>query len=86
MYVVCRECGGTHEPNVIKTLNVEEDIEGRDVLEFICPVTKEPTKSIILGNQYNFGRKACWIFYIVYYTMHCIKCYVYDCLRLFTNH
>jgi hypothetical protein len=50
MYVVCRECGGTHEPNVIKTLNVEEDFDGRDVLEYICPVTEEPTKSLIFGN------------------------------------
>lgn len=85
MYVVCRECGGTHEPNVIKTLNVEEDFEGRDVLEFICPVTEEPTKSIILGNQYNFRRKDCCIFYNIIYTMCHSKCNNTICFRLFTS-
>ena len=80
MHVVCPECGGIHEANFIKTLNIEEDIEGRDVLEFICPVTEETTKSIIYGSQYNFGRKACRPIHFMCNNVHRSKCIVIICI------
>ena len=46
---ICKSCGEKHLPFEIKTLNIEEDFEGRDVVTFECPETKEVTKSFIYG-------------------------------------
>jgi len=50
MIVKCRECGEDHNPKEVEFLNIEEDIHGRDVMEFICPVTKHPIKSLVYNN------------------------------------
>ena len=52
MKVNCSECGETHytEDN-IETVNIEEDIQGFDLLTYICPVTQKQTKSYVLVEQ-----------------------------------
>lgn len=45
--VKCNECDDEHMTHEVKTENVEEDIYGQDVVWFICPVTKEMTKSLV---------------------------------------
>ena len=45
--VYCSECSDTHFVTEVEFLNVEEDIQGRDVIHFICPVTKTETKSLV---------------------------------------
>ena len=45
--VICPECSDEHLTTEVQVLNVEEDIQGRDVLHFMCPVTKTPTKSLV---------------------------------------
>jgi len=49
MKVNCSECGESHEPGDVEVLNIEEDIQGRDLLTFICPVTNKETKAYVLG-------------------------------------
>lgn len=43
--VICRECGKEHVTMKVEVLNIEEDMQGRDVLHYTCPVTNQPTKS-----------------------------------------
>ena len=38
--VKCTRCGEDHTTEEVKPLNVEEDIQGRDIFYFVCPVTK----------------------------------------------
>lgn len=45
--VICSECSEEHSTTEIEVVNVEEDIQGRDVLYFICPVTKTVTRSMV---------------------------------------
>jgi len=52
MVVRCSECGEEHASEEVIVLNIEEDIVGRDVLTFECPVTNRTTTSFIfLKNQ-----------------------------------
>lgn len=48
-YVVCKECGETHNPEEVTFVNIEEDPQGWDLLTFICPVTKVETKAYVAG-------------------------------------
>jgi hypothetical protein len=43
--VICKECSEEHITNEIEFLNIEEDIQGRDIMHFVCPITKQDTKS-----------------------------------------
>jgi len=47
--VICPECSEEHLTTEVEFLNVEEDIQGRDVMFFVCPITKTPTKSLVYG-------------------------------------
>ena len=47
VYVRCRECGEQHDSTEVEFLNIEEDIEGRDVITFTCPITQKPTCSLV---------------------------------------
>ena len=46
-YVRCSACGGEHNVNDVVLENVEEDIQGRDVAIFVCPVTSEIARSFV---------------------------------------
>ena len=50
MIVVCTECSEEHDTSEVKFLNIEEDMEGRDIMYFTCPVTNLDTKSLVYGN------------------------------------
>ena len=45
--VICSECSEEHSTDDVKAVNIEEDIQGRDVLFFECPVTGIVTKSLV---------------------------------------
>lgn len=47
LVVKCNECDDEHMSDEVEIENVEEDIYGQDVVWFICPVTKEMTKSLV---------------------------------------
>lgn len=47
--VKCLECGDEHFPNEVQTLNIEEDIQGRDLVQFVCPSNGVITKSFIFA-------------------------------------
>ena len=49
MFVNCSECGERHEPDEVEFVNIEEDIQGWDLLTFVCPVTLKETKAYVLG-------------------------------------
>ena len=49
--VICTECSDEHSVEDIKVVNVEEDIQGRDVCFFECPVTDQVTKSLVYGGR-----------------------------------
>lgn len=48
MFVICPECNQEHKQGQIETLNIEEDLQGRDTLTYRCPVTKQTTKATVL--------------------------------------
>ena len=50
--VKCSECGSEHSSEEVETVNIEEDIFGRDLLTFICPVTKKQAQSNIYRKNY----------------------------------
>lgn len=49
MQVHCLECGEDHNPEDVEFVNIEEDINGRDLLTFVCPVTEKETKALVTG-------------------------------------
>ena len=54
MIVVCSECSEEHTTTEVKFLNIEEDIQGRDVMYFICPVTNLEAKSLVYASTENY--------------------------------
>ena len=45
--VRCTQCNDEHFTEDVEMLNVEEDMQGRDVAFFECPMTGEVTKSLV---------------------------------------
>jgi len=45
--VICTECSENHLTTEVEFLNIEEDMQGRDVMHFTCPITHQPTKSLV---------------------------------------
>lgn len=45
--VICTECSEEHLTTEVEFLNVEEDMQGRDVMYFVCPVTTTESKSLV---------------------------------------
>lgn len=45
--VFCLRCREVHRTSEIKCLDVEESIEGWDMLEFVCPETGDTTKAVV---------------------------------------
>ena len=45
--VKCSECGEEHDTQEVEFINVEEDIQGRDVFYFVCPITQRETSSFV---------------------------------------
>ena len=49
LYVECAACKNQHTTGEVETLDIEEDIQGRDVLTFYCPVTEQQVKSLVFS-------------------------------------
>ena len=49
-FVICKECNLEHSTSDLKAVNIEEDIEGRDVFTFECPVTNKVTSSLVFAD------------------------------------
>jgi len=47
-HVQCPRCG-THEPSHVEFVNVEEDIQGRDIMTYRCPVSNEVYSSPVVA-------------------------------------
>jgi hypothetical protein len=45
--VICSECSEEHLTTEVKFLNVEEDMQGRDVMYYVCPITNTETSSLV---------------------------------------
>ena len=52
-HVVCSECEEHQETEKVKFLDIEEDMQGRDVMKFVCPVTNKPTKSLVYNTLFG---------------------------------
>jgi len=44
--VRCPNCRKDHDERKVEFLNIEEDIQGRDVLMFVCPACGSEVKSL----------------------------------------
>jgi hypothetical protein len=57
-FVLCGRCcehaasDVQHLTSEIKVINVEEDISGRDVVSFECPITNRVEQSLVYGGDY----------------------------------
>jgi hypothetical protein len=49
IYVRCSNCKENFDENKVEFLNIEEDMQGRDILTFGCPKCKETQKSLRRG-------------------------------------
>ncbi len=49
--VICDSCRERHSTEEVEFVTVEEDIQGRDVMYFICPKTQEETSSHVYKGQ-----------------------------------
>ena len=47
MTVRCMACGEWHYTDEVEFLNVEEDMQGRDNMTFVCPETGEKCTSLV---------------------------------------
>lgn len=47
--VTCPTCKNMFNEDAVEFINIEEDIQGRDLLTFKCPVCNEPKKAYRLG-------------------------------------
>ena len=47
-FVTCTPCNIEHEVLKVKTLNIEEDMQGRDKVTFECPVCDKERVSLVL--------------------------------------
>lgn len=45
--VACPVCHEEHVVDEVETLDIEEDMQGRDLLTFICPAFQVETKAIV---------------------------------------
>ena len=49
IYVACSKCGNQYDEEKVESINIEEDIQGRNVLTFRCPICKKNAKSLRRG-------------------------------------
>ena len=47
LYVLCPSCGEKHYNDELHATGLEEDIEGRDVIRYVCPVTKTGAQAVV---------------------------------------
>jgi hypothetical protein len=47
--VVCSVCKGWFNEEDVEFIQIEENMQGQDLLTFMCPVCNKPAKSLRLG-------------------------------------
>ena len=47
--VWCKHCQEFHDVGEVEFLDVEEDITGRDVMSFHCPIADQDSKSFVVS-------------------------------------
>lgn len=47
--VICNSCGLRWNEKDVKFIDIEEDMQGRDILTFKCPICHKTTKSLRFG-------------------------------------
>lgn len=47
--VLCQSCRARHDTKYVQFLDIEEDIDRRDIVTFICPDTGEIVKSWVFN-------------------------------------
>lgn len=52
--VICSECSEEHSTTEVQLLNVEEDMQGQDIMYFKCPVTNTETKSLVYASTDDY--------------------------------
>lgn len=50
-FVFCAACDTEHTVDEVNVLNIEEDIQGRDVLTFECPLSNTKQNSLVYGDR-----------------------------------
>lgn len=53
--VKCPSCGNEHSTLEVEFLNIEEDIQGRDVFHYTCPETGIAASSWVF-KEYSYGK------------------------------
>ena len=46
-FVFCPECFMEHDTREVEFLGISEDIQGRDVMQYTCPVMGEDTHTLV---------------------------------------
>lgn len=59
MFVHC-PCGEDHYTGTIEAINIEEDIYGRDVLTYVCPVLGDEMKALVLVDMNTSMNEEYW--------------------------
>ena len=49
IYVRCKKCDEWIDESTVKTLDIEEDFQGRDILTFECPECGTKSRSLRRG-------------------------------------
>jgi len=49
IYVNCTFCKDRYDEKEVKFIDIEEDIQGRDIMTFECPVCKNEVRSLRFG-------------------------------------
>lgn len=48
LFVVCKHCRQDFHTDSVEFLNIEEDIQGRDLMTFKCPTCHREEKSLVI--------------------------------------
>ena len=59
-YVLCNKCCEEHSSTEVETLNIEEDIFGRDIVTFVCPIKCQETKSLVYIKHFSSENLEFW--------------------------
>lgn len=49
IYVTCPRCHTRHDERAVEFVDISEDIQGRDLLTFVCPTCYETVRSYRIG-------------------------------------
>lgn len=54
MFVVCPGCKNVHLTTEVTAVDIEEDVSGRDIITFDCPITRTQESGVVfVGDWYD---------------------------------